>query len=268
MDKSEYKDELEYEICQGTCFQHFGNYRAFAGHAKVLDPTRYMVDIYTARAFDLKASHAVERMNGEVVGGYGVPLDGSILRELAYTPSKSEEGRLNVNLANPNANDEENNHIFTLHRLVMIVANGKGISIFADGALEGVDVHPPTGSTYDDIIAYHPLTSTNEKTSILRALRVGNVHSKQSDGDHRMGKDMRYLNGLLFCALTSHRMNTCFSYARKNMGHWGCGCLIMEYNGGVESAAHFYVIPAVDEITFPSVEDVRAGRSFDNDSLP
>ena len=42
----------------------------------------------------------------------------------------------------------------------------------------------------------------------------------------------------------------------------------MEYNGGVESAAHFYVIPAVDEITFPSVEDVRAGRLFDNDSLP
>ena len=150
----------------------------------------------------------------------------------------------------------------------MIVANGKGISIFADGALDGVDVHIPKGSTYDNKIAYRPLTSTNEKKSIVAALRVGNAHSRQSDGDHRMGRDMRYLNGLLFCALTSHRMNRCFSQARKNAGHWCCGTLIMEYNGGVESAAHFYVIPAVDEITFPSVEDVRAGRLFDNDSLP
>ena len=265
MDKSEYKDELEYEQCQGKCFELLGNYRAFAGHAKVLDPTRYMVDIYTARVFDLKSSNAVEKMDGFIVGGYGVPLYGSILRELAYSPHEEAEGRLDVNLANPN--DEENNYTFSLHRLIMIVANGKGISIFADGALEGVDVHPPTGSTLDNIIAYHPLTSTNEKRSIQRALRVGNVHSKQSDGDHRMGKDMRYLNGLLFCALTSHYMNTCFGYSRKNAGHWCCGLFIMVYNGGVDSAAHFSVIPALDDITFPSVEDVRNGKTFDGDSL-
>jgi len=266
MDKCEYSNELVYEICQGQCYKLLGNYRAFAGHSKELDPTRYMVDIYSARLFDLKSTHAIEYASGEVAGGHGVPLNGSILRELAYTPNKQEEGRLDVTLANPN--NDENDYKFTLHRLVMIVANGKGISIFADGALEGVDVHPPIGSTYDNIITYRPLTSRNEKTSILRALRVGSAHSKQSDGDHRMGKDLRYLNGLPFCALTSHYMNTCFGKARKNAGHWCCGTLIMEYNGGVESAAHFYVIPAVDEITFPSVEDVRAGRTFDDDSLP
>ena len=70
MDKCEYSDELVYEICQGQCFKLLGNYRAFDGHFKKLDPTRYMVDIYSARLFDLKSPTAVEKKDGEVAGGW------------------------------------------------------------------------------------------------------------------------------------------------------------------------------------------------------
>ena len=217
-------------------------YKAYKGHSKTLSKNRYLVGLFTARVFDLQAPHAVEwgkkGSRGKVVGGYGVPLYGNnIIREISYTDHSNPLDERVIGI---------NDHTFTLHRFVAIVAANYGFTIFEDGVLDelGLDLR---GRRYDEYIAYRAARTT--WGSIYKSLRVGDVHSRQCDVDHRAGRDLRHLDGLLHAAYTSHRMNICYHHARENAGHWCCGCEIMTYAGGNVSTfdTHEY-FPAIDEL--------------------
>jgi len=245
----------------------FDDYKAFDGHSKNIEPGRYLVGLFTARVFDLKANQANQVRKGETVGGVGVPFRGGIMREVSYGSDEAKlSGEFQVVIDDPTR--DSLHYTFRLHRFVLIVAANHGLSIFGDGVLAQLGVNiQEQGPSYDRYIEYRPLSSKSESNSIINALRVGNAHSKECDGDHRMGRDMRYLHGLLYCALTSHRMNSCFSYSRKNAGHWCAGAHIMKYNGGVESSPEFDIIDSIDSMTFPTGEEVRNGVVFDGSNL-
>ena len=242
----------------------FDNYKAFDGHSKKIEPGRYLVGLFTARVFDLKA-RKVKSNNKK--GGVGVPFRGGIMREVSYG---SDEAKLSgeFQLAIDDPTRAVLHHCFSLHPFVLIVAANHALSIFGDGVLAQLGVNiQEQGPSYDRYIEYRPLSSKSESNSIINALRVGKAHSEQCDGDHRMGRDMRYLHGLLYCALTSHRMNTCFGHSRKNAGHWCAGAHIMKYNGGVESSPEFDIIDSIDSMTFPTGEEVRNGVVFVGSNL-
>ena len=195
-----------------------------------------------------------------------MPLNSNIIRELAYSPSKRDTGLLQVKLVNPVKG--ENDHTFSLHRIVAIIALHYGISIFADGVLAELGINIQAGRSYDRHFEYRPIEqqSSDERRSIINALRVGDAHSRQCDVDHRCGRDHRHLHGLLYCAPTSHRMNTCFIHARKNAGHWCFGLLEMKYEGGVISSDVFQA-SVLDDIAFPSSKEVGRGVAFDGSGL-
>jgi hypothetical protein len=63
-------------------------------------------------------------------------------------------------------------------------------------------------------------------------------------------------------------MNTCFTWERKNAGHWCHGLQITPYRDGNESteAELAHVLVEIEK-RFPSIEDVRSGERFSDSSL-
>jgi hypothetical protein len=173
-------------------------------------------------------------------------LPASLIRPLVLQDNQKEEpGHIRVNLEAPSHRNEDQAQ-FQLHRLVHMVAHHYGITIFADGMLERVGVKLPPDTTYDQYITYKPRKS--RRASVDKFLREDdNLRSKRCDVDHRLGKDRRYLHGLLYSQPISHRMNICFRYVREDAGDWCFGLHIGAYNGGVESPT------AIDDTYVPSV---------------
>ena len=220
-------ETLVYQLCQGAARKLIGVYKAYKGHSKTLTKNKWLVGLFTARVIDTDSNQAVEYSSttgsvGKVVGGYGSLLDSNrIIREVAYSSDSSDYRTVHV--------DE---HAFTLHRFVSIVAANYGFTIFEDGVLRKLGLNL-RGHKYDEYIAYRAKEYTWD--AIYRALRVGKAHSQQCDVDHRFATDKRFLDGLLYAAYTSHRMNSCFIKVREDARHWCCGCEIMKYEGGHKS---------------------------------
>jgi hypothetical protein len=153
----------------------------------------------------------------------------------------------------------------TLHRLVAIVAEEKGLSIFHEEVLGNLGVHLPEGGNYDRYFEYIPVGGMST-VAIMSEARVGGMYSNQCDVDHRAGRDRRHLNGLLNCAPTSHRMNACFSHIRIMANHWCCGLIYMEYKGGNESTKGI-LSSVLDDINLLSLHDIEDGKEFDSSKV-
>ena len=68
----------------------------------------------------------------------------------------------------------------------------------------------------------------------MRQIRASKRSSNQSDIDHGVGRDYQWTNGILYCWLCSHRINTCAIHVRVLENDW---CYLLqkrEYRGGVE----------------------------------
>ena len=224
----------------------------------MLPKNRYLVGLFLARVFDLQSQVAILKVGGRESYGALLP-NGNIMREILYTIDDNTFTR-KLMLDNP----EGKKHCFTLHRFVLIVASCYGCSIFEKGALAKLGIKIPEGCALDEFLTYHyPRTSNSKEAARLKnALRVDKAHSKQCDGDHRMGRDRRFYDGILFCLLTSHRMNICFIYMRTEAGHWCCGLVIMPYDGGlVTDYNSMEYFPALDDLTFPTPSQIRSGTA-------
>jgi ubiquitin len=245
---------LSFELCQGSAYRYFDDYKAFPGHVKIVDKGRYIVGLLHARVFDLKSMRSSQSKS------FGIPFGDSIMREIVYTSSQVDVGqKYDMRLfGRGKANS------VTLHRLVAIVAEEKGLSIFHEGVLGNLGVNLPEGGNYDRYFEYIPVGIT--KRAIMREASVGGMYSNQCDVDHRAGRDRRHLNGLLNCAPTSHRMNTCFSHTRKKADHWCCGLTYMEYKGGNESTKGI-LSSFLDDINLLSLHDIEDGKEFDSSKV-
>ncbi len=221
----------------------------FDGHEKEVTERRYIIGIFTAKLIDTKSKTSQDS------GNYGIPasvrvneMDSShpdswrdpdgvpahFIRPISLEEDHSQPGTIQVGLDNPHTLRTGNRTMFKLHRLVHMVAHAHGITIFTDGMLEKVGVKLPSGTTFDEYITYKP--SRLRRESIELYLREDDKsRSKQCDMDHRLGRDRRYLHGLLYSQPISHRMNTCFSYVRRGAGHWCFGLHLAIYINGVES---------------------------------
>ena len=70
------------------------------------------------------------------------------------------------------------------------------------------------------------------------------------------------MHGLLYCALTSHRMNICFIHIRKNAGHWCFGLMIVKYVDGKQSFFDDRTLAeSIRTMQFPSSDEVRQGQT-------
>jgi len=250
---------LEYEICQGAAFRRFGDYKAYAGHEKEIEPNRYLFGLTTATVYDLDSPYAAYKGGSD---GIPIVVNGKtqIMREVAYTCRKDDPGyQITISQSN-----------FTLHRFIGIAANSLGISIHAEGVLEKLGI-ALKGTTYDDIFAYRPLNNSSEAATIARALRVGDAHSRQCDIDHWYGRQLRSNNSILMCGATSHRHNICLTYARKNAGHWCNGLIIGKYVDGnkcPDVTNPGQVVLAVPEdilIQFPTADGAKFDGSIEID---
>jgi hypothetical protein len=241
---------LSFELCQGSAKRDFDDYRRFEGHVKIVDRGRYIVGLFHARVFDLKSKYS------SFNNSFGIPFGDSIMREIGYTSRQDDLHKHSVKLFG-----RDKSTCVTLHRLVAIVAEEKGLSIFHEGVLGNLGVHLPEGGNYDRYFEYTPVGEMST-VAIMRQVRVGGMYSNQCDVDHRAGRDRRHLNGLLNCAPTSHRMNTCFSLIRKNANHWCCGLIYMEYKGGNESTEGI-LSSVLDDI----LHDIEDGKEFDSSKV-
>lgn len=249
-------NQVTYEICQGTARQHFGDYQAYNGHERTYDQGRFMVGLCGARVIDAMAPHVNETRNGAFVGGRGVHLDGiRFIREVSYSKHySSRNGMFECFEMHLSGNTVK------LHRLVGMMLSHYDATVFSEGVLGSIDIN--NVGNYDHRFVYQPLDDV-ARDSIERALRHGNVVSNQCDWDHRCGTDLRYLNGALFGAPTSHRMNICFIFVRRNAGHWLFGLIHQRYIGGVESSERNPLAILAPFISgFPTVDDVARGDTY------
>jgi ubiquitin len=246
---------LSFELCQGSAKRYFDDYRAFPGHVKIVDKGRYIVGLFHARVFDLKSKFSSFNKC------FGIPFGDSIMREIVYTSRQVDGGQqYEMRLfGRGKANT------VTLHRLVAIVAEEKGLSIFHEEVLGNLGVHLPEGGNYDRYFEYIPVGGMST-VAIMSEARVGGMYSNQCDVDHRAGRDCRHLNGLLNCAPTSHRMNACFSHIRIMANHWCCGLIYMEYKGGNESTKGI-LSSVLDDINLLSLHDIEDGKEFDSSKV-
>ena len=245
---------LSFELCQGSGKQQFDDYRAFQGHVKIVDKGRYIVGLLHARVFDLKSKYSSYKKS------FGIPFGDSIMREIVYASQLVDD----IQQHSLRLFGREKANSVTLHRLVAIVAEEKGLSIFHEGVLGNLGVHLPEGGNYDRHFEYNPVGITNQ--AIMREARVGEIYSNQCDVDHRAGRDRRNLNGMLYCAPTSHHMNTCLSRIRKNADHWCCGLTYMKYKGGNESTKGI-LSSFLDDLNLPSLQDIEEGKEFDSSKV-
>lgn len=118
-----------------------------------------------------------------------------------------------------------------LHRLIHLVANFLGITIFNGVSFQDIDLPIPPVGAYDNYIAYRPPNGLSDD-SVLRALRQDTAHSRQCDVDHRLGYFFAYCHALGHSQATSHRMNICFIHSRRKAGHWCFGLLLAAYTDG------------------------------------
>ncbi len=227
-------ERLSYQICQGTAFQHFDDYRDFDGRDYTFTRARFFLGLFSGIVMDTDA----RLLHPNVIKGTvptscrGVPFgygdgnfgpDGnwaSITRRLHYTINP--EGVWQVSLEGT---------VIKLHRLIHLVATQLEISIFNGVSFADIGLQIPPNATYDNYIAYHPPNGRSIQ-SIVRALRQGAAHSRRCDVDHRLGYAYAYCHALGHSQATSHRMNTCFIHSRCKAGHWCFGLLLAAYTDG------------------------------------
>ena len=215
-----------------------GDYRRFGGHHKLFERGRYMFGLYSARVYDTHARNAENNgapLRDNAVHFNAQGIDHRVGRQLVIGRHSVNDPARRISLDNANIN--ENNHTFRLHRLTLVLASALRITVFDGGVLERIGVTIPVGSKFDEYIVYRPLNDANERQAIINALRVGAAHSLQCDGDHHLGYGSIYCHGLSCVTPESHRMNTCFIHVRRNAGHWCFGLHYSGYTGGFETNA-------------------------------
>lgn len=257
------------QICQGTANQHFGDYKAFDGHAKTIQEGRYAICFTNARVIDFKSPAAEYKFKGKVVGGLGIPFgygDGDIARELSYSVKTDDTSTLRVMIS---PGDGNKSHTFMLHRFLSIVASNHEMSIFSQSALLSLGItipeDPNTGeSNFEAHFAYR--TDTRSADSINRELRVGKAHSSQCDWDHCRGRGDHEDDSLLNGHELSHRENICNSKTRDKGGVWFRGLHVMKYDGGVKKFKE-ELSPVLDGIIFPTYQQVADGVTFNGSGL-
>ncbi len=204
------------------------DYKQFEGSPpRVLEVGRYLVGLFSGRIYDTDA----RKLCSEAIVLSESPV--RYMRHLEVTrPEKittCKPWKVTLNDPTPNAGT---NHCISLHRLILSLANYLEITVFNEGTLERLGIEFPSGRTYDNTIAFRPYQNKKFARSVMTALRVSKRHSKQCDGDHRLGYFYLYCHALGHCQATSHRMNSCFNHVRKKAGHWCFGLLLSEYTAG------------------------------------
>ena len=235
-------DTLPRNICQGTARQYFDAYTAFDQAVENIPYGRYMVDAFgTGRVVDLKSGIAQQHHHSlPQVGNSekGIPFGTFIMRELSQAGKyigTVYEFRLALTL-------KSGKHFsVTNHRLLAIVSAAHGLTLHRPHDRVGKNIFHVLGMNIPDDFNYDRWFEYNTDTYVMTIaiqsdIKAGSAHAKQCDVDHRFGRDKLYLNTLLYAQATSHRMNQCFSYVRKNAGHWCFGLLDMKYVDGNNSS--------------------------------
>jgi hypothetical protein len=106
-------------------------HQAYKGHVKIVDRGRYIVGLLHARVFDLKSKYSFRN------NSFGIPFGNSIMCEIDSTSSLKEDG---VQLNTICLFGLGTRRLVSLHRLVAIVAEEKGLSIFHEGVLGDLGV--------------------------------------------------------------------------------------------------------------------------------
>ena len=126
------------------------------------------------------------------------------------------------------------NQSLQLHQVVLATSLHYGIHIgFKVHHESGGSLHGVLNEDEDETVAEKfNCIPANPATDSLIATEEAKKPSDRCDGDHKFGRDTRYLNGIFFVQGVSHRENIIRHYIRKTVREWLYPLLIGVYKDG------------------------------------
>lgn len=92
----------------------------------------------------------------------------------------------------------------------------------------------PLSRAIEDLFPYtvSPKISAGKRRKMEREARVAREGWRLSDGDHQIGREKQFMNGLLYVLACSHSLNSCRNQSRKHAGEWLFIWTYIPYTGG------------------------------------